>query len=261
MQDLKILLVQQDTAWHNPAENRRRLDAVIEQAAHHDLIVLPEMFTTGFAMESKLLAEPMDGPTHNWMQEKAQVTKAAICGSIIIEKGGEYFNRFLWVNPDGLTITYDKRHLFRMADEHNFYAAGHMNVTIDHRGWKIRPQVCYDLRFPVWARNKMVDDQHEYDILINVANWPEARISAWDALLRARAIENHAYVIGVNRVGLDGNNIRYCGHSAIYGPKGNTITHLEDQVVTYTATLKYSNLAHYRKQFPAQLDADEFEIL
>lgn len=261
MQDLKILLVQQDTAWHEAKANRQRLDELISQAERVNLIVLPEMFTTGFSMESKLLAEPMDGPTHTWMQEKAKTTGAAICGSIIVKKGGDYFNRFLWVNPDGLTITYDKRHLFRMADEHDYYTPGHLNVTIDHLGWKIRPQICYDLRFPVWSRNKLVDGQHEYDILLNVANWPEARVSAWDTLLKARAIENHAFMIGVNRLGVDGNNTRYCGHTAVYGPKGNTIVNLEDKLVAHTTNLKYSDLAHYRKHFPAQLDADNFEIL
>lgn len=260
MQDLRILIVQQDTVWHNPEANRQRLDELIKASERVNLIVLPEMFTTGFSMESKVLAETMDGPTHTWMQEKAYESGAAICGSVIIEKGGEYYNRFLWVNPDGLTITYDKRHLFRMADEHDHYSPGHLNVIIDHLGWKIRPQICYDLRFPVWSRNKLVDGLHEYDILLNVANWPEARVAAWETLLKARAIENHAFMVGVNRLGVDGNNVRYSGQSAIYGPKGNTITNLGNQPVANVTTLKYADLAHYRQHFPAQLDADNFEI-
>jgi omega-amidase len=261
MQDLKVLLVQHDSFWQHPEANRDRIRTLIEEAERTDLIILPEMFSTGFSMESKQLAEPMEGATHRWMQEMASKTCSVICGSVIIEKSGEYLNRFLWVNPDGLTTTYDKRHLFRMADEHDFYSAGHLNVIIDLKGWKIKPQICYDLRFPVWARNKMIDGKHEYDVLINVANWPEARVNAWDTLLKARAIENHAYVVGVNRVGLDGNDIKYCGHSGIYDPKGNTLAFLDNKLVAYATNLNYADLARYRENFPAQLDADAFEIL
>jgi predicted amidohydrolase len=148
-----------------------------------------------------------------------------------------------------------------MADEHDHYAPGHMNVTIDLHGWRLRPQVCYDLRFPVWARNKMLDGKHEYDILLNVANWPAARVSAWDTLLKARAIENHAYSVGVNRVGVDGNGIAYFGHSGVYDPKGKTLAFLENKQAAYATKLNYAELARYREQFPAQLDADNFTIL
>ena len=147
-----------------------------------------------------------------------------------------------------------------MADEDNHYQAGRLKIVIDYLGWRISPQVCYDLRFPVWARNSLDNGQYEYDLLINVANWPEARITAWDSLLKARAIENHAYVLGVNRVGTDGNGINYCGHSAIYGPKGNTICFLEDKLAIDTISLDYDELDRYRRQFPAQLDADKFKI-
>ena len=261
MQDLRVLLIQYDTVWHDPEANRERLTTLIDQAEKTDVIVLPEMFTTGFTMASRTMAEHMDGPTHAWMQEIARETRAAICGSIIIEKAGEYYNRFLWVNPDGLTTTYDKRHLFRMADEHDHFTAGHRNVVIDYKGWKIRPQICYDLLFPVWSRNRIVDGKHEYDLLINVANWPEARVAAWDTLLKARAIENHAYVIGVNRFGQDGNKIEYCGHSGVYDPKGNALAYLAKNLVAYATKLNYAELASYRENFPAQLDADDFELL
>lgn len=262
MQDLSIALVQFNTVWQNPAENHRQLEELIRSSAEGvDVFVLPEMFSTGFSMESSKLAEPMHGPTHTWMLSLAKEMGVAICGSVIIEKSGDYFNRFLWVNSDGLTVTYDKRHLFRMADEHDHFSPGHLNVIIDHLGWKIRPQVCYDLRFPIWARNRLVDERHEYDILLNVANWPAARVSAWVALLKARAIENHAYAVGVNRVGVDGNEIAYCGHSAVYDPKGATLAFLDDKATVELLKLNYDELARYRKQFPAQLDADEFEII
>ena len=261
MQDLIVLLIQNDTVWQKPEANHSILNTLIDQSEKADLIVLPEMFSTGFSMESKMLAESMEGPTHSWMKVKAKETGSAICGSVIIEKSGNYLNRFLWVNPDGFTFSYDKRHLFRMAEEDHSYTPGLINITIDYLGWKIRPQVCYDLRFPVWSRNSIVDGKHEYDILINVANWPAARITAWDTLLKARAIENHAYMIGVNRIGVDGNAIEYCGHSGIYDPKGKNLSFLNEQNSTASFTLKYDPLANYRRQFPAQLDADPFQIM
>lgn len=262
MQDLKILLVQFSTVWQDPAENRTVLERLIRATDQQvDLIVLPEMFSTGFSMESGKLAEPMNGPTHSWMIALAKELNVAICGSLIIEDEDAYHNRFVWVNPNQETIIYDKRHLFRMADEHGHYSAGQENVRIEFKGWRLRPQVCYDLRFPVWARNKMIEGNHDYDVLINVANWPEARVSAWDALLKARAIENHAYAVGVNRVGDDGKGIAHCGHSAVYDPKGNALAFLGDEFITQTVSLSYDDMARYRKQFPAQLDADDFEIV
>ncbi|RLD19484.1 MAG: amidohydrolase [Bacteroidetes bacterium] len=225
-----------------------------------DVIVLPEMFTTGFTNSSSEMAEKMAGKTHQWMQSQAQKLNSVVCGSIIIDVDGEYYNRFLWVEPDGNTIHYDKRHLFRMANENNYYAAGNNQININYKGWKIRPLVCYDLRFPVWARNTVNKNQFDYDILLYVANWPQARVSVWDTLLKARAMENYAYSIGVNRVGKDENGIVYNGHSAVYGPKGEEFCMLEDAEQVSTIKLEKQPLDDFREKIPIYLDADNFDL-
>ena len=218
------------------------------------------MFTTGFTMESAKVAEPMQGRTHSWMQEQAMKLDAVISGSIIIEEKGNYFNRFLWVEANGNTTHYDKRHLFRMADENNFYTQGKQLVDIKYKGWKLRPLICYDLRFPVWARNSAKDDGFAYDILLFVANWPQARIAAWTSLLQARAIENYAYCLGVNRVGEDEKGIIYNGQSVAFDPKGNKLYSLKNAEIIQTVVLNYEELAEYRQKFPVFLDADNYEV-
>jgi omega-amidase len=261
MQDLKITLVQPKPKWQEVDKNLAYYSSMLSsQDLKTDIIILPEMFTTGFTMESKTMAEEMNGKTHRWMQEQALRLNSVICGSVIIEDNNNFYNRFLWVETNGETMLYDKKHLFRMADENSFYAAGDNQIIINYHGWKIRPLICYDLRFPVWSRNKVSETDFDYDILLFVANWPKARITAWDTLLRARAIENFTYCIGVNRVGIDQNKIAYNGHSAIYDPKGEKVSYLDEGEQIITTTIGKRTLDHYRKKFPAYLDADNFEI-
>ena len=226
-----------------------------------DLIVLPEMFATGFSMESALLAEPMNLQVHKWMKQLAAQTGAVITGSAIISEGGNYYNRLLWVAPNGTTQSYDKRHLFRMANEDASFASGTELPIFSLKGWKICPQICYDLRFPIWARNHWNSGNAAYDLLFYVASWPAARISAWDTLLPARAIENLSYAIGVNRVGIDGNQIAYTGHSAAYDFKGERLVDLGEKDQIQVVTLSRSSLEEYRSKFPAWKDADNFTLL
>ena len=261
MQDLRFTLVQPILLWHEIEENLAHFSSLFVSAAlHTDVIVLPEMFTTGFTMESSKVAEQMNGRTHKWMQEQALQHNAVVCGSTVIEDEGNYYNRFLWVEPGGQTVFYNKRHLFRMADENKFYTEGTELVTIHYKGWKLRPLVCYDLRFPVWSRNSVKNDEFAYDILIYVANWPQVRVSVWTALLQARALENYTYCLGVNRVGEDEKGIIYNGQSVAFDPKGNKLCGLENTEVTHTITLKYKELAEFRRKFPVFLDADRFDL-
>jgi len=213
---LKVAIIQTSLVWENPTENRRILNDKVNAINDSiDLIVLPEMFTSGFTMNASDVAETMDGKTLTWLKEKANAKQAAIVGSMVITENGNYYNRLVFVEASGIITTYDKRHTFTLAGEHKVYTAGSEKAIINYKGWKICPLICYDLRFPVWARN--VED---YDLLLYVANWPKVRVNAWDALLKARAIENMAYCIGVNRVGLDGNNYEYSGHSSAYDVLG-----------------------------------------
>lgn len=255
MQNLKLALVQSDIHWHDVPANLDMFEKKISTlSGTTDVIVLPEMFNTGFTMNTKL-AETMDGPTVNWMKRMADKTEAAITGSFICNENGNIYNRMVWMTPGGSQQTYDKRHLFRMAEEHNHFDFGESRTIVEWKGWKLFLQVCYDLRFPVWSRNRNM----EYDALIYVANWPAVRVSAWDALLRARAIENLAYSVGLNRVGIDGVQIEYNGHSAAYDFKGDTLAISEDEEIIHIE-LGSDSLKQYRDKFPAQLDADDFEI-
>lgn len=261
MQDLSLTLVQPILVWQEVEENLTHFSSLFgSKDLATDVIILPEMFTTGFTMESSKVAEPMQGRTHTWMREQALKQNAVICGSIIIEDDGNYFNRFMWVEPDGHTTFYDKRHLFRMADENKFFAAGTDLITINYKGWKLRPLVCYDLRFPVWARNSIKKNEFAYDILLYVANWPQARINVWTTLLQARAMENSAYCLGVNRTGADEKGIIYSGQSMAFDPKGHKLCDLENKVDTQTVTLNYESLARYREKFPVFLDADNYKL-
>ncbi len=270
MDDLKITIIQSNLHWENKEENKimfsQKIDSITDKT---DLIVLPEMFTTGFSMKPKQFAESMDGYTVEWMKEQAKKKNCIITGSFICVEDGNYFNRLLWVNPDGSYSIYDKRHLFRMANEDSHYTAGQKKIVVELNGWKICPLVCYDLRFPVWSRNTLIrynaaykdDIQYEYDVLIYVANWPEVRSYPWKTLLLARAIENQCYVVGLNRVGNDGNTIYHSGDSAIVNAKGMIISRTKphDESVE-TVLLNYDELHSFRKSFPAMLDADTFEI-
>ncbi|MBS3959355.1 MAG: amidohydrolase [Xanthomonadaceae bacterium] len=272
--DLRVALVQGDTRWHDPAGNRAYYGGLIAPlAGRSDLIVLPETFTSGFSNEALASAEGMQGPTVAWLREQARALDAAVCGSVQLRIEGAQaeaegiaagvYNRLLFATPDGALTHYDKRHLFRMAKEHERYAAGNKRVFVDWRGWRIFLQVCYDLRFPVFIRNRFDHGRaggFDYDLALFVANWPAPRAHAWKTLLRARAIENLACVIGVNRVGTDGNGIDYAGDSVALDPLGQPIVEGDGHVRVLEAVFSAEQLRGHRERFPAQLDADDFEL-
>jgi omega-amidase len=264
MKNLRVSLVQGETRWHDPAGNRAYYADLIEPLHNiTDLVILPETFTSGFSNDAIGDAETMEGPTLDWMRERADSIDAAICGSVQIRADEGVFNRLLFVKPDGEFHFYDKRHLFRYAREHERYAAGRDRLTLDWKGWRICPQVCYDLRFPVFSRNRFNVEREgmlDYDLLIYVANWPSARSYAWKTLLRARAIENLCFVAGVNRVGTDGNGLNYSGDSAIIDFMGHPLSEATDEEVVSTTLLQAAPLIAHRDHFPAMLDADSFEL-
>ncbi len=252
---LKISLLQQPLVWMDGPANLRHFDVLLDGIHGRDLIILPEMFTTGFAMEAatKSLAEE---EVIDWMQFKAQQTQAMIAGSAALQTERGPVNRFLLVQPDGKVHFYDKRHLFRMADEHHHYQAGEERVIVEWRGWRILPLVCYDLRFPVWSRNR-----NDYDLALYVANWPAPRSLHWQSLLIARAIENQAYVAGCNRVGSDVNGHHYRGDSKIISPQGEILASAEPhQATRLDADLSLIALQEYREKFPAWQDSDPFSL-
>lgn len=274
MQDLNITIIQSELHWESIDKNlemfSKKIGAISELS---DLIVLPEMFSTGFTMNAKKLSERMDGKTMQWMAQQAKEKKCVITGSIIVEEDNKYFNRLIWMKPDETYEVYNKRHLFRMANEQNYYTAGDKRIVVDLKGWKICTLVCYDLRFPVWSRNRQlaVDNKKNtvgkdglppvYDVLIYVANWPERRNHPWKTLLLARALENQCYVVGVNRVGDDGNKVYHSGDSAIINPKAEIISKTkEKEESTETVKISYKELEDFRKAFPVAMDADDFEV-
>jgi omega-amidase len=254
MHDLKVALIETALHWENPQANRAELEEVLSRQTGHDLIVLPEMFTTGFTMNAAALAEPPNLYTYRWMKQMAQRLQAVLMGSIIVKEQGHYYNRLLWVQPDGIVKHYDKRHLFRMAGEDSIYTAGNALPIFEWKGWRIAPQICYDLRFPVWSRNIGL----KYDVLVYVANWPEAREAAWNTLLPARAIENAAYAVGVNRIGEDAKGITYSGASAAYDFLGKRVTNTTKGI--QEVSLSMEALLEYRTRFPVHLDADHFNL-
>ncbi len=261
MQTLTISLIQSELHWEDKEANMRVFESKINAISEKtELIVLPEMFSTGFSMNPEKLAEDMDGSTIQWMKETSRKKKAAITGSLIIEEEGQFYNRLVLMLPNGKYYYYDKRHLFSYAQEHSHYTAGNKKLIGTLNGWKINFQVCYDLRFPVWARQAS-DPQLQYDIYINVANWPDKRRNAWQTLLAARAIENQCYVIGVNRVGKDGNGHSYSGDSSVIDPLGNIIWTQEKEESVHTCTFEKTLLQEVRSHFPFLKDADEFRIL
>ncbi len=269
---LKVTAIQSELHWENVSENLemfgQKIAAISEPT---DVIVLPEMFNTGFSMDSERLAETMEGETVEWMKVQAKKSGSAIFGSLIVSENGNYYNRLIWVEPTGKFLTYDKRHLFRMAGEHNHFSAGEERLIIDYKGWRICPLICYDLRFPVWSRNtsfchpELVEgsknESPAYDCLLYIANWPAVRKQPWSKLLEARAIENQCYVVGVNRVGKDGKEIEYSGNSVVVNPKGEVISNLlENENCTQTIELNLKELNDFREKFPVSLDGDEFTL-
>lgn len=245
--ELKVALIQSDLVWENPEQNRQQFEEKINTISEKiDLIVLPEMFTSGFTMQPENVAETMQGDTIKWMQHIALKLDIALTGSLVIKENENYYNRLLFVHPDEKIETYDKRHTFTLAGEDKVYKAGSEKLIISYKGWKICPLVCYDLRFPVWARNV-----EEYDVLIYVANWPKKRITAWDALLKARAIENMSYCIGVNRVGTDANDHEYVGHSACYDTLGETLSlnKNKEDIAIITINKQEQNILRNKLQF------------
>lgn len=255
MRDLTVSLVQCELAWEAPADNRQHLEALItELAGGSDLVVLPEMFTTGFSMNALGNAEEPGGATEQWLLGQARQWGCAITGSIAVRVGDAVYNRMLFATPEGLSH-YDKRHLFRMAGEHKRYSAGQQRVIVSWRGWRINLQVCYDLRFPVFSRNRQ-----DYDLMLFVANWPAARRLHWRALLPARAIENMACVVGVNRIGEDASGLDYSGDSMALNAEGQVLADLENKNGTVSVVLSGADLAAYRERFPCHLDADAFQL-
>lgn len=271
MEDLSVTFIQTDLHWETISDNLEMLSDKINDKIEvtTDLVVLPEMFSTGFTMNTSL-AETMEGNSVTWMKKISSDKKIALTGSLIIKENNNFYNRLIWVDEGEVKATYDKRHLFSMANEDKHYTAGTERTIVNLKGWRICPLICYDLRFPVWSRNKNLtvdnlqlrnNDETAYDILIYIANWPEKRSTAWKTLLQARAIENQSYVVGVNRTGMDENNIFYSGDSGIVDPRGKVLsgTCYGPQCIQ-TIILPYNDLEEYREKFPVWKDADDFEI-
>ncbi|MBN8692045.1 MAG: amidohydrolase [Bacteroidetes bacterium] len=264
---MQVTLIQTSLFWEDREKNLAHFDNLLLSVKEKtDLIVLPEMFTTGFTMNPSKLSEPASGPTLAWLQQKAQEKNAVITGSVAVEEKGNYFNRLFWVQPNGTFSFYNKRHLFRMAGEDKHYSAGENKIIQTIGEFNICPLVCYDLRFPVWSRNTFTKNNGSYtaayDVLIYVANWPEVRSYPWKQLLIARAIENQCFVIGVNRIGADGNNIAHSGDSMVINPRGEIISKTKaNEESIETVTLDYNYLSEFRKVFPVGLDADDFKLL
>ncbi|MFS8137191.1 MAG: amidohydrolase [Thermomonas sp.] len=264
MDDLRVSIVQGETRWHDPAGNRAYYGELIAPLKGlTDVVVLPETFTSGFSNDAIGNAETMDGATVAWMREQAAMLDAAVTGSVQLRANEGVFNRMLFVTPDGNVTHYDKRHLFSFAKEHERYAAGSERVSVEWKGWRILLQVCYDLRFPVFSRNRFDVERSglpDYDLALYVANWPSARAYPWKTLLRARAIENLSYVVGVNRVGTDGNGLHYSGDSAVIDFLGHPASECMDQEMVVTTTLQADALEAHRARFPAMLDGDRFSL-
>jgi len=252
---LRIALAQWNTAWEDPVANFNLLDTLLENEKDLDLIVLPEMWSTGFTMNTDEAAEEINGIALKWMLRKADELQTHISGSIAVKDGVQFYNRFYCVGPNGEQNQYDKKHLFSYGKEDHHYSPGQQQLTFQLGEWRIRAIVCYDLRFPVWCRNT-----DNYDILLMVANWPEARIHHWDALLTARAIENQCYVVGVNRIGTDGNKLVYNGHSAVYDMNGKAVLEMESKEGIGKAVLDKQSLIQFRQQYRFLQDRDQFTL-
>ena len=254
---MKVAVIQSPLVWEDPQLNRNYFEAKINTIVSEvDLIVLPEMFNTGFTMQAEAVAETMQGQTMLWLQSLAKARKCAITGSLIVTEDGKFYNRMVFVFPTGEVQQYDKRHLFTLAGENVVFTAGTEKIIIEYKGWKICPLICYDLRFPVFSRNT-----ENYDLLIYVANWPKTRINAWDTLLKARAIENMSYTIGVNRLGVDGTNLEYVGHSQIVDYLGNSVLEPQKGEGVFIAELDKNRLLDTRKKLDFLKDQDQFQLL
>jgi len=254
---IHIALIQMDLTWENPIDNIEKIDKFLDQLTQPaDIVFLPEMFSTGFSMNVKDLAESMDGETMKWMKMRSKQSNIALCGSLIIKEEGEYFNRLVFVEPEGKVYHYNKRHLFTMGNEESHFHKGSERLIINYKGWRICPLICYDIRFPVWSRNK-----DEYDLLVYVANWPANRSEVWDILLKARAIENQAYVAGINRVGVDGTKIHYTGDSQVLDAKGRCLANVNPgKEAVVKAQLSLSELERFRTIFPVLKDGDTYQF-
>ncbi|CAM3721443.1 amidohydrolase [Flavobacterium gelidilacus] len=253
---MKVVLFQTNLVWENPKSNRTFIEEYfMSEDDEFDLFVLPEMFTTGFTMNPENVAETMQGETIYWMKSLALKQNCAVCGSLVVSENNRFYNRFIFVHPNGEIDFYNKKHLFSLAGEHQKYSKGTKKVIIDYKGWKICPQVCYDLRFPAFSRN------HEnYDLLLYVANWPKPRTNAWDILLKARAVENLCYVVGVNRIGFDENNHEYIGHSQVIDELGNQILDAEENLGVFIIELDKNKMLETRNKLNFLNDKDVFEI-
>jgi omega-amidase len=263
MSSLGFTLIQTKLHWENKEANLKMFEEKISNLnAPGQIVVLPEMFSTGFSMKPEELAENMNGPTFHWIKRIAATKKIILTGSIIVKDEGNYYNRLIWMQPNGEFGFYDKRHLFAFGEEDKFYSGGTRRLIASVNGWKVNLMVCYDLRFPVWARQQFDEEKNfEYDVLIYVANWPERRNTAWKSLLQARAIENQCYVIGVNRVGEDGNNIYHSGDSMVVDPLGEILYHKAQEEDVFSMRLDKEHLLEVRKKFQFWRDADDFQIM
>ncbi|HOI86423.1 MAG TPA: amidohydrolase [Lentimicrobium sp.] len=259
---LRVTIVQAPLVWAGKVQNLEYFSRVLEAIGEEpDLVVLPEMFATGFLMDPETVAEPVNGSVIQWMADQAAQLGCVITGSVAIIEKGRFFNRLVWMRPDGSWSYTDKRHLFRMGNEHQYFQAGSNPLIEELKGWKIKPLICYDLRFPVWSKNRIIDGAYEYDLLIYVANWPASRSYVWKTLLTARAIENQAYCIGVNRIGDDGKGIPHNGSSMVLDFKGRLMLEAPvNEPFTGTATLDFSELEAFRERFAVGLDWDTFTI-
>ena len=252
--NLRVTCIQNDVIARDPEANRRHLDEMLENVENTDIIVFPETFTTGFPADPNVFAEDVDGVTMQWMKEKAKEKNCAVCGTIILKNNG-FYNSFIWMQPDGKHLIYNKRHLFTMGGEIGLNH-GEERITIEWKGWRIRPFVCYDMRFPVWNRNSYKDGKFEYDLAIFTAEWPEKKSEVWNTLLRARAIENQAFVIGVNRVGIDDSDIKYKGESMVLNMKGRMVAKAEEGENVFSAELNKEELTAFRDYFTVAKDWD-----
>lgn len=254
--DLRVALVQAPVIRFDTDTNLKNFDRLLQQVDNADLVLLPEMFNTGFSMESAEQAEAADGPSTRWLQQQAARLNAVVCGTLTIKAGeGDFRNRLVWARPDGSLEYYDKRHLFRMGGEHTRFQPGDKQLVVELKGWRIRPLICYDLRFPVWSR-----DAQNTDLLFYLASWPQVRRDAWSRLLPARAIENLCYVAGVNRVGEDHNGLAHSGDSQMLDFMGNSLLHVRDQTGVYQVTLNAAALERFKERFPVWMDADSFSL-
>lgn len=261
MSSLTLTFIQANLSWENKIANLDMLERkIMSIAGKTELVLLPEMFSTGFSMRPEIFAEPMSGETVSWMKRVSREKNVILTGSVIIEDNGNYFNRLIWMLPNGVHGYYDKRHLFAYAGENEHYEPGHKRLIASVNGWRVNLQVCYDLRFPVWARQQIHGNHTEYDLLIYVANWPQRRSHAWKTLLQARAIENQCYVAGVNRVGYDGNDIYHSGDSMLVDGLGQVLYHKADADDIHTITIHKSDLDDTRSRFPFWKDADDFSL-